>query len=73
MRSTCNRGTNVVVVILLKNYLFIKKGKVCAVYNQELCCGDLTYDVIVISLVCYMDGWGWVVRNVRNNMSLFTV
>ena len=33
----------------------------------------LGYDLIVISLVCYMNGWGWVVRNVRNNMSLFTL
>ena len=33
----------------------------------------LGYDLIVISLVCYMNGWGWVVRNVRNNMSLSTL
>ena len=33
----------------------------------------LGYDLTVISLVCYMNGWGWVVRNVRNNMSLFTL
>ena len=33
----------------------------------------LGFDHIAISLVCYMNGWGWVVRNVRNNMSLSTL
>ena len=44
------------------------------VQNKAETCTRRCYlgnDLIVISLVCYMNGWRWVVRNTRINMSLF--